>query len=184
MKRRQAMKGIILFSLGSSLVYSCHDPYQAIRNLNLDFVKPLDKQMDIIDSISKLVVPLDKIPALAQHTALPFILKMVDDIAESEDRDRFIASYMSFDQNIEALEHKKYSAMSIEEQASLLDRFNKREKGLPEGGQSMFDMIKGLSLQYLTSSEFFQRTVNYYEMAPGRFKGDVLLSELQNANKE
>lgn len=164
------------------MIYSCTDPYQAIRDLNLDFIKPEDGQMDIIDSISKLVVPLDKIPALAQHTALPFILKMVDDIAKPADRDKFIDAYTSFDLDVEALTQKKYSAMSAEAQTALLDRFNKKEQGLAEGAQSMFDTIKGLSLQYLTSSEFFQRKVNYYEMAPGRFKGDVLVSELQNAN--
>lgn len=182
MKRRDAMKGIILFSLGTSMIYSCTDPYQAVKDLNLEFIKPDKDQLTIIDSISKIVVPLQAIPALAQHTALPFVLKMINDVAKPKDRDAFLVSYQSFDLDVYNLTEKRFSKMELEEQTNFLIRLNKREEGLPKHMQSFFDVIKGESLKYLTTSEYVQRKVNYYEMAPGRFRGDVLLSELQNAN--
>ena len=183
MKRRNALKGIVLFSLGSSMIYSCTDPFQAVKDLNLDFVKPENPQMEIIDSISKLAVPFQKIPALAEHTALPFILKMVDDIYEPKNRDEFIAGYQSFDTDVKTLTQKSFGKLEGAEQIALLKRLNNKEEGLPKGMQNVYDVIKSESLSYLRNSEYYQRKVNYYEMAPGRFKGDVKLADLQNANK-
>lgn len=183
MKRRDAVKGILLFSLGTGVLNSCTDKYQAIKDLKLDHLIPTNDELDLVDIISKIVVPLQSIPALADHTALPFILKMVDDIYPKEERDIFLSGYQNFDKKYQELNGKKFSKISLEEQTEVLRSFNDKTEGLDTGMQKFFDIIKGESLKYLTTSEYVQRKVNYYEMAPGRHKGDVLLSELQNANK-
>jgi len=48
----------------------------------------------------------------------------------------------------------------------------------------VFDTIKSKTIQYLTTTEYYQRKVNYYEMVPGRYLGDVLVTELKNLNDE
>jgi len=183
MKRREAVKGIILFSLGTGLIYSCTDPFQAVKDLNLDFIKPENGQLQIIDAISKLVVPIQSIPELENHTALPFILSMVDDNFTAKERDKFISGYQNWDTDVEKLGQKLFSKMTGEQQMGLLSRLNKGEEGIPAEMQNFYNVIKSQSLKYLTTSEYYQRKVNYYEMAPGRFYGDVMLADLQNANE-
>jgi len=183
MKRRSALKGILLFSLGTGIVYSCTDKYQAIKDLNLKYLTPKAGELDLLDGLSRMIVPIQSIPELENHTALPFILNMIDDVYSEPDRKAFQAGYQSFDVTVEGILGKKFSALNDEEKMGFLDRLNKREEGMNGSLQTVFDIVKSESVKYLRTSEFFERKVNYYEMAPGRFRGDVSVSELQNANK-
>lgn len=183
MKRRDAVKGIILFSLGTGIIYSCADKYKAIRELELDHLTPKDSELDLVDVLSQAIVPFHSIPELANHTALPLMFTMVDDVYEDGDRNDFQSGYQNFDLVAEAMAGKKFTQMKTEEQDSLIARFNSKEEGIDATAQRFYDMVKKESLRYLRTSEYYQRKVNYYEMAPGRFKGNVLISELKNANE-
>ena len=97
MKRRDAVKGIILFSLGTGILYSCKDKYQAIRDLGLKYFEPVNKELDLIDKLSRTIVPLQTIPELANHTPLPFMFTMLDDVYKPKDRDAFLKGYQNFD---------------------------------------------------------------------------------------
>lgn len=183
MKRRDAVKGIILFSLGTGIIYSCTDKYKAIRQLGLNHFELKDKDLDLVDLLSSSIVPLKTIPELANHTPLPLMFTMLDDVYEPEERILFTEGYQKFDEIVEVKENKKFTKMNMEEQSAFLSRLNSREEGLDERIQTVYDIIKKESLRYLKTSEYYQRKVNYYEMAPGRFRGDVLISELKNANE-
>ncbi len=183
MKRRDAIKGIILFSLGTGIIYSCTDKYNAIQDLKLKHFEPEKVELDLIEMLSRTIIPLDLIPDLADHTALPLIFTMLDDVYEQEDRDAFRDGYQNFDVLIESSEKKKFSEMNEEEQSLVIARLNNEEEEMDEIVQLFFDIVKAESIRYLTTSEYYQRKVNYYEMAPGRYKGSVLINELKNANQ-
>lgn len=183
MKRRNAVKGIILFSLGTGIIYSCTDKYEAIRALGLNHFEPLDTELRLIETLSQAIVPFNLIPELSNHTALPLMFTMIDDVYDQADRDAFQKGYQHFDKIIESSEKKKFSKMNELEREALLSRFNDHEIGMDEVAQSFYDIVKKESIRYFKSSEYYQRKVNYYEMAPGRFNGDVLLSDLKNVNQ-
>jgi len=111
MKRRKAIRNIVLFSLGTGMIYSCKDKYEAIKQLNLKHLQAESSHLDILDDLSKLIVPIKDIPELAEHTALPFIMNMVDNVYNPKDRKLFVDGYKSFDQEILILKGKKYSKM-------------------------------------------------------------------------
>lgn len=184
MKRRKAIRNIVLFSLGTGIIYSCKDRYEAIKQLNLQNLIVDNSQLDVLDDLSRLIVPLQSIPDLAEHTALPFILNMVDNVFDEEDRQSFILGYQNFDQEILALRGKLYSKMELEEKNVLLTEFNEESLTATKELYVVFNTVKSKSIQYLTTSEYYQRKVNYYQMAPGKFRGDVLLTELKNKNDE
>ena len=116
--------------------------------------------------------------------ALPFILNNVDKILNAENRELFIKGYESFDIEIAMLKGKKYSEMEDEEKQVLLTEFNEKRLVASPAVYMVFDTIKSKTIQYLTTTEYYQRKVNYYEMVPGRFLGDVLVTELKNLNDE
>ena len=183
MKRRDAVKGIILFSLGTGIIYSCTDKYKAIRELKLNHFTPKDAELDLIEKLSNMIVPFQQIPELSNHTALPLMFTMLDDVYKPEEQTFFTEVYQNFDQIVESSGQKKFSIMDEDEQNLLLSRLNNNEEGLDQRLVGFYDIIKKESLRYFKTSEYYQRKVNYYEMAPGRFKGDVLISELRNTNE-
>jgi len=184
MKRRKAIRNIVLFSLGTGMIYSCKDKYEAIKQLNLKHLQAESSHLDILDDLSKLIVPIKDIPELAEHTALPFIMNMVDNVYNPKDRKLFVDGYKSFDQEILILKGKKYSKMELSEKQSLLAELNEELLVASPQLYAVFNTVKSKSIQYLTTSEYYERKVNYYQMAPGKFRGDVLLAELKNKNDD
>jgi hypothetical protein len=182
MKRRNAVKGIILFSLGTGIIYSCTDKYKAIKDLGLKHFTPKNAELDLIEKLSLSILPLHTIPEFKGHTALPLMFTMLDDVYKMEDKVAFQQGYQNFDSIIESTEKKTFIKLNNQEQEGLLEKLNNREEGIDPTIQAFFDIVKKESLRYLKTSEFYQRKVNYYEMAPGRFKGNVLISDLKNAN--
>jgi hypothetical protein len=182
MKRRDAVKGIILFSLGTGILYSCADKYKAIRTLRLNHFEPLDEELDLLASLSNTIVPLNTIPDLINHTPLPFIFTMLDDVYNSQDRKVFQTGYQQFDAFIQGEMGKKFSYLSEEEQKLVVAQLNdqKEDRNLFNG---FFSILKTESINYLKTSEYYNRKINYYEMAPGRFRGDILISDLKNVNE-
>lgn len=73
--------------------------------------------------------------------------------------------------------------MNDEERESLLLELNDETIEASLALYDVFNTVKSLSIQYLNSSEFYERKVNYYQMAPGKFRGDVLLMELKNVKR-
>jgi len=183
MKRRDAVKGIILFSLGTGIIYSCSDKYKAIRELALNHFEPKNEELDLLEKLSLAIVPIHLIPDLVDHTSLPLMFTMLDNVYEAKDQAVFQAGYQNFSQFTESLVGKRFEKMSQEERTDLLIRFNEKEEGIDPAMQKFYDMVKTESIRYLKTSEYYQRKINYYEMAPGRYRGDVLISELKNANE-
>ena len=183
MKRRTALKGIVLFSLGTGIIYSCADRYEAIRNLGLKYFTPKDKELDLLDSMVKSIVPFHKISGLENHTSLPLLFTMLDDVYKEKDRNDFMFGYQNIGTFIEQEYGKSFNRLDEEQQKVLIGRLNDGDQKLDEKYLAFYSILKNESLRYFRSSEYYQRKVNYYEMAPGRFNGDVLISELKNRNE-
>lgn len=184
MKRRTAIRNIIFFSLGTGIIYSCKDKYEAIKMLDLKYLHLETNHLDLLDELSNLIVPLQGIPELENHTALPFIINSVDKLYDADDRQLFVDGYTSWDAEIAMLKGKKFSKMELEEKQDLIEELNEEKVVASPALYKVFNILKSSGIRYLSNTEYYQRSVNYYEMAPGRFRGDVLLSELKNMNDE
>ena len=183
MKRRTAIKGIVLFSLGTGIIHSCNDKYEAIRNLGLKYFTPNNKELDLLEQLVKVIVPFHKIPDLANHTPLPYLFTMLDDIYKKEDRNNFLFGYQNLNNVLQEKLGKKFHKLSEEETDHMMAELNEGKGDWDEKILSFYNILKGESINYLRTSEYYQRKINYYEMAPGRYNGDVLISELKNRNE-
>lgn len=184
MKRRNAVRSLVIFSLGAGVIYSCKDRYEAIKLLNLKHLEIARNELDILDDLSRMIVPFQEIIELKDHTALPFVLNMVDKLNDATDRQLFIKGYRTFDIEIASLKGKAYSAMNKVEKDLLLTELNENELDASPALYQVFNTVKLRSIQYLTTSEYYHRKINYYEMTPSRFYGDVSLMDLNNMNDE
>lgn len=186
MKRRTAVKSIVLFSLGGTMLYACKDKYEAIKSLNLNYLQPENAELDILSDLVERIVPMKGIPALEEHTSLPFILKMVNDCYPVKARDKFVEGYQTFATFVEENTGKAFNRCSEEEKADLLSTLNldgTQGEDLPSY-LALFRTLKSEGLNYLVNTEHVQRQVRYYQMAPGYFKGDVAISDIKNPNEE
>ena len=183
MKRRTALKGIVLFSLSTGILYSCKDKYEAVRNLGLKYFKPKNDELDLLENLVNVIVPFRNIEGLENHTSLPLLFTMLDDVYKEKDRQDFMFGYQNLDALLKEEYGGKFSRLDAEKQKEIVNRLNSGDKTLDEQYLSFYNILKNESLRYLRTSEYYQRKINYYEMAPGRFNGDVLITELKNRNE-
>ena len=108
---------------------------------------------------------------------------MLDDVYDEKDRNDFIFGYQGLNAILEQEYGKKFGKLDEEKQMEFVGRLNAGDEKLDQGFLSFYKTLKGESLRYFRTSEYYQRKVNYYEMAPGRFNGDVPIAELKNRNE-
>lgn len=172
MKRRRAIQGIVLFTLGTQVLYSCKDKYAAIKSLPIPHLPLENNDISLIEDLSARILPIQQIEVLKDHTPVPFILTMAHDCQSPEDRDVFVKGYQNFDDYVKEKYGKSYSGLAEEEYTSLLESMEEMaggENAIPE--KIFFDFVKSKSIQYLTSTEHFMTNYRYYEMAPARYDG-------------
>ena len=187
MKRRNAVKGIFLFTLGTPLLFSCSDPYSAVNSLGLQNLQFVNNDLRIIERISRLIVPINNIPQLAEHTTLPFLMKVVNDVYKAEDRMIFEEAYKNFPAYFNKLTNSEIAQCDDATLEAILRKLNSREGKQAEKISTMddkikrfYDILKSENLQYLRTSKHIMEQYRYYEMAPGRYNGDFPISELPN----
>ena len=184
MKRREAIKGIFIFSLGTSILYSCKNPFEAVRSLNLSKIDLDDKHLDLIDRISKLIVPIHQIPELAHHTTLPFLLKQINDLYSDSDIHDFIDMSKNFDNHYKSDHETSFLKHTETDQLDFLRKLNQygslihKPSTVEDHLAQFITTIKKENLIYFKTSEYYQRNFKFYEMAPGRFIGNLPLDSL------
>ncbi len=189
MKRREAVRNIVIFSLGSGMLYSCTDPYQAIKNLNLSRLNFNTDHLRILDKLSRSILPIQQIPQLAHHTALPFILKQVNDLQNEQSQQQFQEGYEYFNDYFKDKTNLDFLEADATTINSFLEKLNTLEISIDQPVSpalyiySLYHTLKQENLLYLKTAEYFQKKYRYYEMAPGRFDGDFSIADL-NVDEE
>lgn len=188
MKRRSALKAAVIFGLGTSVLYSCESKKEAVQQVQqtLSNLKPTEAQQQLLLNLSERIVPLSAIPALKDHVALPFIMKMVNDVYEKEDRDKFVLGYQTFTDHVEGFVGKPYEDCSDSELnivLTQLDRAVSAKDDVPPEVM-VYRTLKNEGLRYLSTTEHILRDVRGYKMVQGEYKPDVSIFELKNKNLE
>ena len=185
MKRRNVVKGIFLFSLGTPLLFSCSDPFKAVKSLGLDKLNFNNDQLSFIDKMSTTILPIQKIEALAQHTTLPFIMKTINDLYAKKDRDLMEDIYTnasSYMQEVLKFDTTNEDPLTWE---NMIVQLNEMSKEMPSEENStpyklfkFYNILKSENLQYLRTSQYIQENYRYYELVPGRYDGNFPIAEL------
>lgn len=177
MKRRKALKGLVLFALGTQIVYSCKNKYKAIRSLPLENLDLKDEHIHLIDELSNKILPLSKIESLKDHTTTPFVLTMANDCLSPEERAKFTEGYQQFDAYIQQKTGSTLNAMTDQDFQEFFAMIrNEMNPENPEPVHFMIGFVRDKNIQYLTTSEYFLTTFREYEMAPGFYKGCEAIS--------
>lgn len=182
MERRKAIQAIVFFSVAANAIVSCKNKEEVINSINLKKIKINNSEADIIGEISEMIFPSASIPEFKNHTALPFILTMVDDCYSEEDQNIFMKGIGSLNSFTQLQLKKDFQELSIDEKKMVLKKINDDHSEDKSELKIFYGIVKDKTLQYYTTTEYFMRKHNLYEMAPGRFLGCVKIEDLQTKN--
>ena len=169
MKRRKALKNIILVAAGMTAIPACDfTKYPSYGNIPLK-----KKQWVFIDQISQAILPYQTDRSVPMEgSATHFLLTSINDCYPPEDIGKYISGMNKF----QAYVKENYTDNVKNIPPAKLDgllQFMSQTNDLPEAQKYFFDTTRQLTIRHFTSSEDFMKNEMNFEFAPGRFFGCV-----------
>ncbi len=172
MKRRTAIRNVVIISVGAGLLPSCLQESKSsipLKNISVSF-----SQEGMLAELTKAIIPKTKTFIGAKDLkAHEFILIMIDDCAAPEDQKKFTDGLKAFDE----LSHDKFGQLftsyTPEQKLSLLTDIEGK-KNIPENALKFYETVKRYTLQSFTTSEKYLLDIRKYKQTPGSdFKGCI-----------
>jgi Gluconate 2-dehydrogenase subunit 3 len=172
MNRRTAIRNVIIFSAGASLLPACLQEDKSI--VVLKNISVTGSQEKLLAALVDAIIPKTKnFIGATDLKAHEFVLIMTDDCSSPEDQKKFTDGLKVFDK----LSHDKFGQLftscTSAQKKSLLSDLEKN-KEVSEDALNFYKTVKRYTLQSFTSSKEYMTEIKKYQMIPGpNFKGCV-----------
>ncbi len=166
MKRREAIRNVILVSAGFTLLPSCDfETFKVYENL------PLEKeQYQLIRQLQKTILPKKEIQIKSPETPLDFSLTILNDCFKMEDIQEYLSGLAEFQLFLSEKKEKPFKKLEPTEQLEIITSISEGEDS-SDALKFFIDTNKELAVEYFTQSEYFLTTHLEFEFVPGRYIG-------------
>ena len=172
MKRRTAIRNVVIISAGASLLPSCMQ--ESSSSIPLKNISITGSEEQMLARLTEAIIPKTKDFIGANDLkAHEFVLTMIDDCVSPEDQKKFTEGLKEFDK----LSHDKFgqvfTGFTAEQKRSMIADIEGK-KDIPENVQKFYGTVKWYTIQSFTSSEKYLLDIRKYKQTPGgNFKGCV-----------
>ena len=171
MNRRTVIKNIVIVSAAGSLLPSClHSdakPASAFKKINIS-----SKQEEMLAQFSQTVIPTTDTPGAKEQRSHEFALTMVDDCFSPEEQQKFMGGLKAFEEYSQKKYSGSFSSLDNKLKKQLLSELETK-KDAPKDVIGFYKIMRGLTLQGYTGSEYFMTNVGKYNIIPKHYKGCV-----------
>jgi hypothetical protein len=180
MQRRKAIQAIVFFSVASNTFISCRSKSEAMEKMGLKNLNFDGDQVDQIASVVNSIFPTENSTLFKGQDAFPHVLSMVDRLYTSADRESYIRGFAAFNKIAKEKLGSSFVDAPADKKLSLLKELNSNTDGLDQDMNKFFRITKSQTLHYFSTTEAYMRNVLKYEMAPGRVKSCINISEIKS----
>ena len=172
MKRRTAIRNVVIISAGASLLPSCmQDGGSSVALKNISISRS-EEQM--LAQLTESILPKTKNFIGANDLkAHEFMLTMIDDCVSPEEQKKFTDGLKDFDKFSHDKFGQVFTGFTAEQKRSLVTDIEKK-RDIPESVQKFYGTVKRYTVQSFTTSEKYMLEIRKYKQTPGgNFKGCV-----------
>lgn len=169
MKRRQAVKSLASSAVALIALPTWANGWSASK---LIFSSNLlsSNQKQTLEEITNTLIPDGEILGAKSLKIADFVEKMIQDCYEVNVKENFKYGLDSYEQESRKLFQKPFSQLEANQKLELLNKFQHSEDTkLKEA----YALLKSLTIQGYSTSEYVMTKFLKYEMAPGHFYGCV-----------
>ncbi len=181
MNRRIALRHLALISGGLAFIPSCDFSSDDILAA-YEKLKVTESQKKLLGDISNTIIPAGEIKGALDLEVNDFILVMVNDCMDEETQQRFTKGFSDFPAYAKAKAGSKFENLESKEKESLILTGLQAEEEENQSVKFFLSSTKSLTIQGFMASEYIQSEVIPYSLIPGEYKGEVLISDIQNTN--
>lgn len=167
--RRSALKHLFIISAGTALLPSCVNDRKGAAGTyaNLPFTA---KDEETLVEVSSTILPTTDTPGAKEVGALAFALRILNDCYKKEDQEKFAKGFSQFQDAVQKKYSKSFMQCSEAERIAALKHASEQKD---TGEEYFFKIIKRLTIQAYTSSEYYLTKVDVYKLVPGKFISSV-----------
>lgn len=172
MKRRIAIRNLVLLSAGAALLPACSNTNNA--GMVLKNIKVTGSEQDMLAQLTEAILPKTKnFIGSSDLKSHEFVLTMIDDCTSPEDQKKFTDGLKALDKLCHDKFGQLFTGYTPAQKKSLLSDIEKK-KDVTEDAANFYKTVKRYTLQSFTSSKQYMVDVRKYNMVPGgNFKGCV-----------
>jgi len=170
MKRRQAIRQMLVVSSGLALLPSCD--FQGGASAKTYQHLPLEKgQYRLLEALQAAIFPAEKMPVSDTKTPMDYMLTKINDCYGMDDIKKYLAGLKGFQGEVKNKFNKSFDRLSSEQQTQMLkERFANKDNSPTK---HFLETNKKLTVEYFTKSEDYQTNHFGYEFIPSRYAGCV-----------
>ena len=170
MKRRQALRNIVVVSAGVVIFPTCKTgdqpiPIPVFDNLSID--RP---QFNLIKELANTLLPLKDLEVPNPEPTNEFILNMVNDCHSTDDCEKYVAGLKEFNETIQENFNTTFTELLPEKKLEFLEYLSDI-KDNKNPLKFFFDTTLGYTKQHFKSSDYFLTNHLDWKFLPGEYKG-------------
>ena len=181
MKRREAIKSLLIVSGGIIVIPSCLQE-KAKGTIPLNHLKIDAHQEKLLAELAETIIPATNTPGAKDTYAHVFALKMIDDCREKEDQAIFVKGLKEIDRMSKdrfstgflkgTPAQREQIVAALEQRAATADT--------KDDIAAFYKMVKGLIIQGYLGSKYVLGQVQKLELVPGRYNGAAPVKQTYN----
>jgi hypothetical protein len=170
MKRRIAIRNLLLLSAGAAVLDACGSR-EAMGYKNIPLT---DSQSDMLSELAEMIIPKTTDFVGAKDVKAPeFMLLMIDDCASPEEQAAFIDGLQKFDEACKATTGSTFVAATKEQRTAFLASLEGRNDERADNVVKFYRTVKRNTISSFMSSEEYLTKVRNYSLIPPKFQGCV-----------
>jgi hypothetical protein len=168
MKRRTAIKQLIIVTGGALIIPSCFqkDNNTSIPLNNLKFKR---KDEQLLAEIGETILPASDTPGAKDAYAHIYAMKVVDDCYDKEAQETFVKGLEKVEEMAKKNYNQPFVNCTTQQKQELIK--NLESKNAPEEALKFYKQMKSLTIEGWQTSKPVLIPILKYEMAPGRYNG-------------
>jgi hypothetical protein len=172
MKRRTAIRNVVLISAGAAFLQSCQDK----ATIALKYIPLTGSEQDLLNELTEAIIPKTDFPGAKDLKTGDYVFMMADDCISPEEQKEFTMGMKEFEQASKSKMGDGFVKLSKEKKSELLTMIEADEDGkeFGENVQQFYGGVKGATIDFFTSSERYMKEIRKVtSLIPPKFQACV-----------
>jgi hypothetical protein len=172
MKRRTAIRNVIILGAGASWLASCKNGTTTAPTDVVKKVPITEAQSDMLNALTETIIPTTDFVGAKELQSADFIVLMAEDCASPEDQQKFMDGMARFEEACQKKYSNAFVKCSDEQRLEFLTTIESKTD-VSEDVINFYQWMKEATIQSFITSEEYLTKVKNFSLIPGPYQGCV-----------
>ena len=172
MKRRTAIRNVIILASGVSWLASCKNGTTTAPAAVIKKVPITDAQAEMLDALTETIIPTTEFAGAKELESADFIILMAEDCASPGDQQKFLEGMVKFEEDCQNKYSNLFAGCTPEQRLEFLKSIEVKTN-VSEEVVEFYQLVKQSTIQSFTTSEEYLTKIKNFSLIPDPYQGCV-----------